>query len=79
LPVKHWWTGRADPALIEQELCRLEEIVDDEPDRARFHPDGRPICLVRPGCGNGGLSWADVRTVIAALLDDRFLGVEKER
>lgn len=38
----------------------------------------KQIILPRPGVGIGGLSWADVKSVIAPLLDDRFVIVSFE-
>jgi len=37
------------------------------------------VYLVRPGCGNGRLDWRDVKKVLLARLDDRFVVVEKEQ
>ncbi len=35
------------------------------------------VYLVRPGCGNGQLKWEDVKPLIAPILDDRFIVVER--
>ena len=68
-PVKHEWRQTASLSLIEQSARELAIIVDYR----EF--GGQPwnvIVLPRPGCGNGGLQWSDVRKVIAPILDDRF-------
>ena len=61
------WKAKADLKLIEESAKRLEFTVT-------FNVlDGPPrIILPRPGCGNGGLKWEDVRPVIEPILDDRF-------
>ena len=66
-PVKHNWWEKAILGLIENS-CNL--LVKDFP--ANF-----PIYMVRPGCGNGGLEWKDVKPVLEKYLDDRFIVVQK--
>jgi len=70
--VKHHWRERADLILIERSARELVDFVTDLWERGPA-----TICLVRPGCGNGGLDWKDVRPVLAPLLDDRFMVVER--
>ena len=65
-PVKHRWWERADVALIE-EGCKLLSIS---------WPKGVKLYMVRPGCGNGGLDWKDVRPILEKYLDDRFVVVQ---
>ncbi len=69
-PTKHRWLDRADPTLIVRSCRQLTALAD------RF-PEWRTIALPRPGCGNGGLSWPTVRPLLAGLLDDRFMVVER--
>lgn len=65
LPVKHVWWQKADIKLIKESIKRLVLFVDDLEYMTK-------ILMPRPGCGNGGLDWKDVKEVIAPLLDDRF-------
>jgi hypothetical protein len=65
-PVKHHWSEQADIALIEKSAKALAEL----------NIFRNLVYLPRPGCGNGGLTWTDVRPVIAPILDDRFTVVE---
>lgn len=63
-PVKWNWWERGDLALIErsaQELAILAEAQEWE-----------RVILPRPGCGNGQLSWEDVRPLISMYLNDCF-------
>lgn len=65
-PVKVHWQDRADLGLIKQSLRELKELVDG---------DGcESVILPRPGCGNGQLSWEDVKPLLTSL-DDRFIVV----
>lgn len=72
-PVKAHWRDRADLGLIEQSAS---ELVDFVADLERFRGPQR-VYLVRPGCGNGGLRWAEVQPRLAPILDDRFIVVER--
>lgn len=72
LPVKHHWKERADLELIEKSIPLLVELVD------RF--GYQKVVVPRPGCGNGGLRWSEVRRVVLPLLDERFsvIGFKEE-
>ena len=63
-PVKHQWFESADLELIERSARELVQHIN--------HMRFRVVVMPRPGCGNGGLSWTDVRPMLASLLDDRF-------
>lgn len=56
--------------LIENSAKELRTLVD------RYELKG--IMVPRPGVGIGGLSWGDVKAVIAPYLDDRFTIVSFE-
>lgn len=68
-PVKHHWKQKADLELIQRSCTELVQLCND------ICP-GVQIFMVRPGCGNGQLSWEEVQPHIAPLLDDRFTVVE---
>jgi hypothetical protein len=68
-PVKHHWREQADVALIIRSAVQLEAIVKRWP--------GAVFVLPRPGCGNGGLAWADVKPLIE-FLPDQVHVIEKE-
>lgn len=68
-PVKHHWRQQADLKLIEQSAHELVHAANTF--------DLKTVVLPRPGCGNGRLSWDDVKPVIAPILDDRFTVVHK--
>lgn len=66
-PVKHTWRERADLDLIEASARLLLELVET------FSYD--TTLLPRPGCGNGGRRWHEVRARLAPILDERFVVV----
>jgi len=78
LPVKSNWWQKADLDLIEQSMKRLITIISAFVLRGAIEKFPAPIYLVRPGCGNGGLDWKDVKPVIEAYLDNRFTVVNRE-
>lgn len=67
-PVKHHWREKADLDLIEKSAHELDFFVT----RGGYDV----VLLPRPGCGNGGLDWVDVKPRID-FLDDRYYEVTK--
>lgn len=65
-PVKHHWRGRASLQLIERSVIELCGFVDTDKFGDRIH-------VPRPGCGNGGLDWEEVRPILRKYFDDRFI------
>lgn len=63
-PVKHHWKEEADPALIRRSAHQLVALAD------KFGYTN--VLIPRPGCGNGKLSWGQVRPILSEVLDDRF-------
>lgn len=64
LPVKHHWRDRADLQLIVDSILILDEGIKAY--------ELEKVVMPRPGCGNGGLKWEDVKPAIKYLLDDRY-------
>jgi hypothetical protein len=61
-PVKHRWDERADLDLIRKSATYLGNAARDNPQLT--------FVLPRPGCGNGGRLWMEVKPVICDLLPD---------
>lgn len=55
-PVKHHWAEKADLELIEKSFAQLAPMA------LKFEITG--LHLPRPGCGNGGLDWKEVRPLV---------------
>jgi hypothetical protein len=72
-PVKAHWREQADLELISRSARELSGLSITRADGGLV----RPIYLPRAGCGNGRLRWEDVRPLLAAILDDRFIIVER--
>lgn len=67
-PVKYHWHEKANRQLIRVSAQSLAI-------KANWGwPAQRPgsYVLPRPGCGNGGLRWEDVKPILDPILDDRF-------
>lgn len=67
-PTKFHWKSKGDLNLIKRSASELVELLS----HSTFKHCKR-ILLTRPGCGNGGLDWAQVKPAIAPLLDSRFI------
>jgi hypothetical protein len=67
-PVKHNWFEKADLTLIKASAVLLSQDIDED----YPNDEGNVILIPRPGCGNGGLLWEDVKPVLEPILDDRF-------
>lgn len=62
-PVKHNWWEKADPQLIKKSITHFQEII-------ALHYPQTEIVMPRPGCGNGGLKWEDVKPLLESLTDN---------
>lgn len=74
------WRARADMELIKRSTSELVDVLTQMLRIGRF--DGKmhlgfKVLMPRPGCGNGGLKWEDVKPIIEPLLDDRFTVMER--
>jgi len=61
-PVKQHWKQYAKLAIIEQSAAALGNFA--------YHQRDTIFLLPRPGCGNGGLEWDEVKPRIEQLLPD---------
>lgn len=66
-PTKRHWRDKSSLELIARSANHLKWIADE-------HRLSK-VALPRVGCGMGGLDWKDVKSVLAAYLDDRFVVV----
>lgn len=62
------WACKADITIIEKSARQLVELANQ-------HDDWKVILIPRAGCGAGELEWTDVKPVLDAVLDDRFIAV----
>jgi hypothetical protein len=70
-PVKAHWREPARPDLIRTSCLALREMIDVM--------GWDCVVLPRPGCGNGGLAWDDVRPILMEIIgdDDRVVVVDR--
>lgn len=73
--VKRHWRERAIPSLIERSAIQIKTLaLGLQP----FCPKILPLYMVRPGCGNGGLRWEDVRPLLEPIFNSvDFIVVER--
>lgn len=69
LPTKENWRYSSSPDFV-LESCRLLVALADK-------HGWKTITLPPPGCGLGGLKWAQLRPILDTLLDGRFWVVFK--
>lgn len=67
-PVKHSWEQKADIKLIERSAKELDIIAKRTLDYN--------FILPKPGCGNGGLEWLRVQSVIQDILNDQIFIID---
>lgn len=68
-PVEETWTSHADMKLVVRSANELKELVDNM--------GWDKVYMPLPGCGGGGLRPSDVISVLAPILDDRFIVLNK--
>jgi len=82
-PTKGNWRSKARPLLIERSCQELVGWLDATAGfftkvlKVRLDEERAKIYLPRPGCGNGGLDWKDIKPILEKYLDDRFIVVER--
>lgn len=64
-PTKVNWRLPSSLNLIQTSAASLQRLADKE--------KWENVALPRPGCGLGGLQWSDVRPMLQAYLDERFV------
>jgi hypothetical protein len=57
------WAAMADPILIKQSALQLVAMIEKD--------HWEHVLLPRPGCGNGGLRWDEIKPMLACIFDDR--------
>lgn len=70
-PVKYHWYELAGLPLIRRSAEEMAQQARNNPQYIYLLP--------RPGCGNGGLTWAEVKPIIAPILPDNVVIVSPEK
>ena len=66
-PTKHHWRDNSDLVLITQSISNLILLANSY--------TLTNVYLPKVGCGNGNLSWFEVKLLLDKYLDDRFIVV----
>lgn len=74
-PVKVNWWEKAELDLIVRSAQQLMHMRDKQGKDLK----GGGIIIGRPGCGNGGLRWVDVKQYIQGIFDDKVAVVTNVR
>ena len=62
-PTKDYWYNSSDPKIILQSCKELNAFIEEK--------GLQSVLLPRPGCGNGGLDWEDVKLLIEDVISDK--------
>ena len=68
-PVEETLWSRPDSRLIACSAQELRILADCR--------GWRRLVVPRPGCGSGGLQWQEVRPLLEAVFDDRFIVIDR--
>lgn len=75
-PTKHNWWDKSDMKLIVESAEQLASEIKFAKDEFLYDEDAK-VYLPRPGCGNGGLKWENVKPEIENILDDNFIALHR--
>jgi hypothetical protein len=69
-PVEHSWQSFPEIELIRRSAAELISVTDKN--------GWKEVYMPLPGCGKGGLKPLDIIPILAPLLDDRFIILNRE-
>jgi hypothetical protein len=75
-PTKNDWRDRSNLTLIQMSVREL--LYYHNSAKKLFGHDYPVVAMTRPGCGNGGMNWPDVKAAIGPLLSDKFVIVNRQ-